>query len=281
MSGLEGKPFAIPKKLVWQAWKRVKANGGAAGADGVTVAMFEAGLADSLYKIWNRMSSGTYFPPPVRAVEIPKASGGTRMLGVPTVGDRVAQTVAALALEPRTEAVFHDDSYGYRPRKGALDAVAACRQRCWEKDWVIDLDVRKFFDSVPWDLMVKAVAANTMHEQRWIVLYVKRWLAAPVAMPGGRLEARDRGTPQGSAVSPVLANLFMHYAFDKWLEREFPAVEFERYADDAVVHCATERQAREVLAALDKRMAEVGLQLHPDKTRIVCVPRAQEGEVVM
>jgi group II intron reverse transcriptase/maturase len=281
MSGLEGKPFAIPKKLVWQAWKRVKANGGAAGADGVTVAMFEAGLADSLYKIWNRMSSGTYFPPPVRAVEIPKASGGTRMLGVPTVGDRVAQTVAALALEPRTEAVFHDDSYGYRPRKGALDAVAACRQRCWEKDWVIDLDVRKFFDSVPWDLMVKAVAANVTHEQRWIVLYVKRWLAAPVAMPGGRLEARDRGTPQGSAVSPVLANLFMHYAFDKWLEREFPAVEFERYADDAVVHCATERQAREVLAALEQRMAEVGLQLHPDKTRIVCVPRAQEGEVVM
>jgi RNA-directed DNA polymerase len=269
MSGLEGKPFAIPKKLVWQAWKRVKANGGAAGADGVTVAMFEAGLADRLYKIWNRMSSGTYFPPPVRAVEIPKASGGTRMLGVPTVGDRVAQTVAALALEPRTEAVFHDDSYGYRPRKGALDAVAACRQRCWEKDWVIDLDVAKFFDSVPWNLMVKAVAANVTHEQRWIVLYVKRWLAAPVAMPDGRLEARDRGTPQGSAVSPVLANLFMHYAFDKWLERQFPAVEFERYADDAVVHCATQRQAREVLAALEQRMTEVGLQLHPDKTRIV------------
>jgi RNA-directed DNA polymerase len=170
MSGLEGKPFAIPKRLVWQAWKRVKANGGAAGADGVAVAMFGAGLADSLYKIWNRMSSGTYFPPPVRAVEIPKASGGTRMLGVPTVGDRVAQTVAALALEPRTEAILHDDSYGYRPRKGALDAVAACRQRCWKKDWVIDLDVRKFFDSVPWDLMVKAVAANVTHEQRWVTL---------------------------------------------------------------------------------------------------------------
>jgi RNA-directed DNA polymerase len=269
MSGLEGKPFAIPKKLAWQAWKRGKANGGAAGAGGVTVAMFEAGLAGSLYKIWNRMSSGTYFPPPARAVEIPKASGGTRMLGVPTVGDRVAQTVAALALAPRTEAVFHDDSYGCRPRKGALGAVAACRRRCWEKDWVIDLDGRRFFGSVPWDLMVKAVAANVTHEQRWIVLYVKRWPAAPVAMPGGRLEARGRGTPQGSAVSPVLASLFMHYAFDKWLEREFPAVEFERYADDAVVHCATERQAREVLAALEQRMAEAGLQLHPDKTRIV------------
>jgi RNA-directed DNA polymerase len=269
MSGPEGKPFDIPKRLVWQAWKRVKANGGAAGADGVTIEAFEADLGDNLYKIWNRMSSGTYFPPPVRAVEIPKASGGMRVLGVPTVADRVAQTVAALALEPRTEAIFHDDSYGYRRERGALDAVAKCRQRCWEKDWVIDLDVRKFFDSVPWDLMVKAVQANTTHEQRWIVLCVRRWLAAPIVMPDGRTQARDKGTPQGSAVSPVLANLFMHYAFDKWLEREFPAVKFERYADDAVVHCATERQANEVLAALEERMAEAGLQLHPDKTRIV------------
>jgi len=174
-----------------------------------------------------------------------------------------------MALEPRAEAIFHDDSYGYRRKRGALDAVGTCRQRCWGKDWVIDLDVRKFFDSVPWDLMVKAVQANTTHEQRWIVLCVRRWLAAPIVMPDGRTQARDKGTPQGSAVSPVLANLFMHYAFDKWLERELPAVKFERYADDAVVHCATERQANEVLAALEERMAEVGLQLHPDKTRIV------------
>jgi group II intron reverse transcriptase/maturase len=202
MSGLDGKPFAIPKDLVWQAWKRVKANKGAAGADGVTVEAFEADLGSSLYKIWNRMSSGTYFPPPVRAVEIPKAAGGTRRLGVPTVADRVAQTAAALALEPRTEAVFHDDSYGYRRERGALDAVAACRERCWDKDWVIDLDVRKFFDSVPWDLMVRAVQANVTYEQRWIVLYVKRWLAAPVVMPDGRMEERERGTPQGSAVTP-------------------------------------------------------------------------------
>ena len=269
MSGSEGKPFDIPKRLVWQAWEQVKANKGAAGADGVTLEMFGKDLEDNLYKVWNRMSSGTYFPPPVRAVEIPKGSGGTRVLGVPTVADRVAQTAAAMALEPRTEAIFHEDSYGYRPRKGALDAVGRCRQRCWDKDWVIDLDVRQFFDSVPWDLMVRAVQANTTHEQRWIVLYVRRWLAAPIVMPGGRLAERDKGTPQGSAISPVLANLFMHYAFDCWLEREFPAVRFERYADDAVVHCATERQAREVLAALEARMAEVGLQLHPDKTRIV------------
>ena len=269
MSGPEGKPFDIPKRLVWQAWKQVKANGGAAGADGVPIEEFEADLGNNLYKVWNRMSSGTYFPPPVRAVEIPKAAGGTRVLGVPCVGDRVAQTVAALALEPRTESIFHEDSFGYRPGKGALDAVTRCRQRCWDKDWVIDLDVQKFFDSVPWDLMVKAVQANTTHGQRWIVLYVQRWLAAPIQVPDGRIEERDRGTPQGSAVSPVLANLFMHYAFDAWLEREFPAVSFERYADDAVVHCATRRQAEQVLAALDARMAEVGLRLHPAKTKIV------------
>ncbi|MGP4105168.1 reverse transcriptase domain-containing protein [Nonomuraea sp. KM90] len=165
------------------------------------------------------------------AVEIPKAGGGTRVLGVPTVADRIAQTVAALALEPRTESIFHDDSYGYRPRRSALDAVATCRQRCWKKDWIIDLDVEKFFDSVPWDLMVKAVVANITTGQRWVLLYVKRWLAAPIQQPDGTLVERHRGTPQGSAVSPVLANLFMHYAFDTWLAREFPTVEFERYAD--------------------------------------------------
>jgi RNA-directed DNA polymerase len=269
MPGPEGKPFKIPKQLVWEAYQQVKANKGAAGVDGQSIGDFEADLRGNLYKIWNRMSSGTYFPPPVRAVEIPKHGGGTRILGVPTVADRVAQTVAALALQPRTESIFHRDSYGYRPRRGALDAVAKCRERCWKKDWVIDLDVRKFFDSVDHDLMVKAVEANITPEQRWVVLYVKRRLKAPILMPDGRLAERDRGTPQGSAVSPVLANLFMHYAFDSWLEREFPAVEFERYADDAVVHCATERQARLVLAALAERMETVGLELHPAKTKIV------------
>ena len=206
MSGQDEKPFDIPKTLIWQAWERVAANGGAPGADGVTIEDFKAGLRDNLYKIWNRMSSGTYFPPPVRAVEIPKASGGTRILGVPTVGDRVAQTAASMALEPRAESIFHDDSYGYRRNRGALDAVGTCRKRCWEKPWVIDLDIRKFFDSVPWDLVVKAVEANVTHAQRWITLYVKRWLAAPIVMPDGRKLAREMGTPQGSAISPVLAN---------------------------------------------------------------------------
>ncbi len=262
------KPFQIPKRLVWEAYKSVKANKGAAGVDGRSIEDFEKDLANNLYRIWNRMSSGTYFPPPVRAVEIPKPhGGGTRILGVPTVADRIAQTVVALQLEPRMESIFHEDSYGYRPRRSALMAVAKCRERCWKKDWVLDLDVQKFFDSVDHDLMVKAVEVNT--DQKWVVLYVKRWLKAPIQMPDRGVVERDRGTPQGSAVSPVLANLFMHYAFDSWLEREFPTVEFERYADDAVVHCATERQARQVWAALSERMESVGLRLHPDKTRIV------------
>jgi group II intron reverse transcriptase/maturase len=264
-----GKPFDISKQEVLDAWIKVKGNQGAPGVDGLSVEEFEKDLRGNLYRIWNRMSSGTYFPPPVMAVEIPKAHGaaGTRVLGVPTVADRVAQTVVAAHLGERLEPVFHSDSYGYRPHRSALDAVAVCRRRCWEYNWVIDLDIRKFFDSVRWDLVLKAVEAHT--DARWVVLYVKRWLAAPLQLPDGTLQQRDRGTPQGSSVSPVLANLFMHYAFDTWLEREFPTVAFERYADDAVIHCATEWQARRVLAALHERMNQVGLELHPDKTKIV------------
>ncbi|MFJ9917115.1 group II intron reverse transcriptase/maturase [Actinacidiphila glaucinigra] len=262
------KPFEISKWEVWEAYREVKANKGAPGVDGQSVDEFEKDLKNNLFKIWNRMSSGTYFPPAVRAVEIPKQhGGGTRMLGIPCVADRVAQTVVARHLMRRVEPVFHPDSYGYRPGRSAHDAVERCRERCWRKDWAIDLDVQKFFDSVRWDLLVKAVEAHT--DAVWVVLYVKRWLSAPLQMPDGTLQERDRGTPQGSPVSPVLANLFMHYAFDTWLAREFPAVQFERYADDAVVHCVTERQARQVLAALGDRMEEVGLRLHPDKTRIV------------
>ncbi|WP_432182488.1 group II intron reverse transcriptase/maturase [Streptomyces sp. NBC_00063] len=262
------KPFEISKWEVLEAYREVKRNQGAPGVDGQSIDDFESNLKGNLYKIWNRMSSGAYFPPPVRAVEIPKQhGGGTRMLGIPTVADRVAQTVVARHLGIRVEPVFHENSYGYRPGRSALDAVERCRRRCWGKDWVIDLDIQKFFDSVRWDLIVKAVEAHT--DAVWVKLYVDRWLRAPLQLPDGTLQKRDRGTPQGSAVSPVLANLFMHYAFDMWLTRTYPGVEFERYADDAVVHCASERQAREVLAALANRMADVGLRLHPDKTRIV------------
>jgi RNA-directed DNA polymerase len=263
-----GKPFSISKQEVWRAWEKVRANKGAAGADGVSLEEFGADLKNNLFKVWNRMSSGSYFPPPVKAVEIPKAHGpGTRTLGVPTVADRIAQTVAAARIEAAAEPVFHPGSFGYRPGRSALDAVGACRENCWDHDWVIDLDIASFFDSVPWDLILRAVQAHV--DLPWVILYVKRWLAAPMLMPDGTLAARDRGTPQGSAVSPVLANLFMHYALDTWLAREFPDCPFERYADDAVVHCRSRSEALEVLDALNARMKQVGLRLHPEKTAIV------------
>jgi RNA-directed DNA polymerase len=262
------KPFEISKKVVWEAYEKVKANQGAAGVDGESIEEFERNLKGNLYKLWNRMASGTYFPPPVRAVEIPKAGGkGVRLLGVPTVSDRIAQMVVRSYLEPEVEPWFHPDSYGYRPRRSALEAVGTCRQRCWKKDWVIDLDIRAFFDSIPWNLMLKAVSKHT--DWRWVLLYVERWLKAPLQKEDGTLVQRERGTPQGSAISPLLANLFLHYAFDTWLTREFPFVSFERYADDAVVHCASKAQAQHVLGAIAERMAQVGLELHPDKTRIV------------
>lgn len=262
------KPFDISKLVVVQAWEKVKANQGAAGVDGQSIAEFEKDLKGNLYRVWNRMSSGSYFPPPVRAVEIPKAAGnGVRVLGVPTVSDRVAQTVVRSYLEPVVEPLFHADSYGYRPGRSALDAVGVCRERCWKNDWVIDLDIRAFFDSLDHELVLRTVAKHT--NLAWVLLYVRRWLQAPLQCADGTLQQRDRGTPQGSAISPLLANLFLHYAFDRWLAREFPAVKFERYADDAVIHCVSRYQAQYVLARLEARMHEVGLELHPDKTRIV------------
>lgn len=273
----QGKPFEIPKQMVWEAYQRVKANKGAAGVDGQSVEQFEQDLVNNLYRLWNRMSSGSYFPPPVKAVEIPKASGGVRILGVPTVADRIAQTVVAMYLERLVEPIFHPDSYGYRPRRSALDAVARCRERCWRNDWVIDLDVRAFFDSVDHSLMLKAVARHA--DARWVLLYVARWLKAPMRQQDGTLAARDRGTPQGSAVSPVLANLYLHYAFDMWLAREYPGVTFERYCDDAVIHCSSQAQAVKVRDALAARLADVGLELHPVKTRIVyCKDADRRGD---
>ena len=263
----EAKSYSIPKQLVWEAYQRVKANRGAAGVDGETLTRFEQDLKGNLYRVWNRMSSGSYFPPPVRGVEIPKENGGTRPLGIPTVADRVAQTVVKLVLEPVVEPVFHPDSYGYRPGKSALDAVGKARVRCWAADWVIDLDIKAFFDSIPHDLVERAVAHHT--DLPWVRLYIARWLRAPVQHPDGSLEQRTRGTPQGGVVSPLLANLFLHYVFDAWMRRSFAHIPFERYADDGVVHCRSERQAHAVLKAIRGRFAQCGLELHPTKTRIV------------
>jgi RNA-directed DNA polymerase len=272
----QDKPFGIPKWAVWEAYQRVKSNRGAAGVDGQSIEDFERDLKGNLYRIWNRMSSGSYFPPPVRAVEIPKAGGGVRVLGVPTVGDRVAQTVAAVFLEAEVEPIFHPDSYGYRPKRSALQAVGRCRERCWKSGWVIDLDIQAFFDSVPWELILKAVEHHLDADRRWVLLYVDRWLRAPSRQVDGTTAARTRGTPQGSAISPVLANLFMHYAFDAWMEREFPSINFERYVDDVVVHCTSWSQAQMLVKAIGKRFRQVGLALHPAKTRIVACHREQK-----
>lgn len=263
----EAKPYDISKHLVWKAWKQVRENQGAAGVDGVSLMAFEKDLKGNLYKIWNRMSSGSYLPPPVRLVEIPKANGGVRPLGIPTIADRVAQTVVKMVLEPKVEPLFHPDSYGYRPGRSALDAVGAARERCWKFDWVIDLDIKSFFDTIPHDLIERAVARHA--DLDWVRLYVKRWLNAPVELADGTRMERTKGTPQGSVVSPLLANLFLHYAFDLWMQRTFPHLCFERYADDAIVHCRNEGQARTVLEAIRQRLVECGLELHSEKTRIV------------
>jgi group II intron reverse transcriptase/maturase len=273
----EAKPFEVPKRLVWEAYKRVKANRGAAGVDGQSLADYEKDLEGNLYKVWNRMSSGSYFPLPVRLVEIPKGGGGMRPLGIPTVGDRIAQTVVKMVLEPLVEPHFHEDSYGYRPGKSAHDAVGTARKRCWRADWVIDLDIKGFFDNLDHDLILKAVDHHA--DNPWVRLYITRWLRAPVETQAGTRVERTRGIPQGGVISPLLANLFMHYAFDAWMARSFPRVRFERYADDAVVHCVSEAQARSVLEAIRKRLADCGLELHPTKTKIVyCMDDDRPGE---
>lgn len=249
------------------AWNSVKANKGSEGIDDVTIEMFEEDLKGNLYKIWNRMSSGTYFPPPVKGVEIAKSDGGKRLLGIPTVGDRVAQTVLKMYLEPIVEPKFHTDSYGYRPGKSAIDAVVIAKKRCWRQDWVIDLDIKGFFDNLNHELMMKAVRFHT--KEKWIHLYAERWLKASILDKEGNLSERTKGTPQGGVVSPLLANIFMHHAFDAWLEKHYPSIKFERYADDALVHCQTLKQAKYILKVIKERLSECGLKLHPEKTKIV------------
>ncbi len=271
------KPFTISKQLVMQAYRLVRANRGAAGVDQQSLDDFAVKLKDNLYKLWNRMSSGSYFPPPVKAVSIPKKTGGERILGVPTVADRIAQMVVKLVFEPKVEPHFLPDSYGYRPGKSALDAIGVTRRRCWDYNWVLEFDIRGLFDNIPHDLLLKAVRHHTNNP--WVVLYIERWLKAPLQQTDGTLVERTKGTPQGGVVSPVLANLFLHYAFDAWMQRNRPGVPWCRYADDGLVHCRSERQARDLGKALERRFKECGLELHPEKTKIVyCKDGSRKGK---
>jgi RNA-directed DNA polymerase len=261
------KPFNIDKRLVYEAYKAVKSNRGAAGVDEQTIEQFEADLSGNLYKIWNRMSSGTYFPPPVRAVAIPKKSGGERILGVPTVADRVAQMVVKQVIEPILDPIFLADSYGYRPNKSALNAVGATRERCWKYDWVLEFDIKGLFDNIDHELLLRAVRKHITC--KWALLYIERWLKAPMVQEDGTMIERSRGTPQGGVVSPILANLFMHYTFDLWVARTHPDLPWCRYADDGLVHCRTERGAEALKAQLQARLAECHLEMHPTKTKVV------------
>jgi group II intron reverse transcriptase/maturase len=268
MNVMDGaKPFSISKRDVWDAYKRVKANRGAAGVDGQSIAEFEENLSANLYKLWNRMASGSYFPPPVRRVDIPKGDGRTRPLGIPTVADRIAQMVVSRFLQPILEPHFHADSYGYRPKKSAKEALGVARQRCWRYNWVLDLDVRAYFESIDHELLMRAVRRHTTCP--WVLLYIQRWLRAPAKLADGSLVARTTGTPQGGVVSPVLANLFLHYAFDVWMLRNFPDIPFERYADDVICHCRSEAQAKYLHGEIERRFATCHLELHPQKTKIV------------
>jgi RNA-directed DNA polymerase len=271
------KPFNIEKRLVYEAYKAVKSNRGAAGVDEQTIEQFEADLSGNLYKIWNRMSSGTYFPPPVRAVAIPKKSGGERILGVPTVADRVAQTVVKRLIEPILDSVFLADSYGYRPNKSALDAVGVTRKRCWKYDWVLEFAINGLFDNIDHELLLRAVQKHITC--KWALLYIERWLKAPMVQEDGTTMERSRGTPQGGVVSPILANLFMHYAFDVWMTRVHPDLPWCRYADDGLVHCRTKQEADALKVELQARLAECHLEMHPTKTKVVyCKDGKRKGK---
>lgn len=261
------KPFEISKHDVMRAWELVKANDGAEGVDGETIEQFESKLKGNLYKLWNRLSSGSYFPPPTRTVVIPKKDGGERRLGIPSVSDRVAQTVAKLSFEPLVEPYFLGDSYGYRPGKSAHQALEITRKRCWRYDWVVEFDIRGLFDNIDHHLLMKAVKKHT--DNLWLLLYIERWMTASIQQADGSVIARDRGVPQGGVISPVLSNLFMHYAFDTWMGREYPELPWCRYADDGLAHCRTQAEAEQLRAALGKRLQDCGLQMHPVKTKIV------------
>jgi RNA-directed DNA polymerase len=273
---ISAKPFEIPKRLVWEAYQDVKAKGGAGGVDNESIEEFETNLKDNLYRLWNRLCSGSYFPPPVRGVAIPKRTGGTRLLGVPTISDRIAQTVVKKVLEPVLDPIFDEDSFGYRSGKSAHDAVAITRKRCWRYNWVVEFDIKGLFDNIDHGLLMRALRKHC--KTRWVLLYVDRWLKAPMQDHQGATIPREKGTPQGGVVSPLLANLFLHYAFDAWVRRRLPKIPFCRYADDGLLHCVTKRQAEEVMRQIASRFQECGLEIHPDKSRIVYCKDANRRE---
>jgi len=263
----ETKPFNVSKRAVVTAYEKVKANKGTYGVDEQSIEDFEKNLKNNLYKIWNRMSSGSYIPQPVRAVAIPKKSGGTRLLGIPTIEDRIAQTVVKLYFEPEVEPMFYEDSYGYRPNKSSIQALEITRKRCWRKDWVLEFDIKGLFDNIRHDILMKMVRKHTNEE--WIILYIQRWLTAPFQMENGELVSRNSGTPQGGVISSVLANLFLHYVFDDFITKEFKTIPWARYADDGIAHCVSLKQANYLQRRLQERFEEYGLQLNLDKTKIV------------
>ena len=262
--------------MVWEAFKRVKASGGSGGIDGQTITDFEVDMENNLYKLWNRLASGSYFPPAVKAVPIPKKNGGKRILGIPTVSDRIAQMVVKQAIEPEIDQIFHPDSYGYRPGKSALQAVGVVRERNWRYNWVLEFDIKGLFDNIDHALLMKAVRHHV--KERWALLYIERWLSASMQNGDGITTPRERGTPQGGVISPLLANLFLHYAFDRWMSEYHPAIPITRYADDGVSHCRSKAEAMHLLENLRGRFCEVGLELHPEKTRIIyCKDEDRKG----
>lgn len=255
--------------MVWQAYKAVSKNKGSGGIDKMSLADLATNKSKELYKLWNRLSSGSYFPLPVKQVSIPKKGGGERYLGIPTVLDRVAQQVVKQHLEKIVEPKFHNSSFGYRPYRNAHQAVEQANRNTYNHDFVIDLDIKGFFDSIDHDLLMKAVGHYC--QEKWVLMYVERWLKAGLMQEDGRQKATLRGTPQGGVMSPLLANIFLHVVFDNWMAKYHPEKPFERYADDIVVHCKTEKQALFMLRQIQKRMQNCKLQVHPEKTKIVNV----------
>jgi RNA-directed DNA polymerase len=261
------KSFEISKQLVMEAYRRVKANRGSSGIDNITLQDFEGNLKGNLYKIWNRMSSGSYQPSAVKLVEIPKSNGGKRPLGIPTVADRIAQMVVVMAIEPNIDPYFHEDSYAYRRNKSAHDALDKAKERSYKFHWAIDLDIKGFFDNIDHGLLIKALERHV--KCKWAMMYIKRWLTVPYQLKDGTQIERDKGVPQGSVIGPVLANLFLHYVFDEWMKRNHSNIPFERYADDTICHCVSQKQAEFIKRAIKKRMEDCKLELNEDKTKIV------------